>query len=73
MADLGFDSRLRHEDFSGLSHTRDLEIGTPVANLSDTWRYRLIISWSGISILWLGEVESVICSFYLRLAARAIV
>ena len=30
-ADLGFDSRFLHVDFSGLSHTSDLRIGTPVA------------------------------------------
>ena len=28
-----FDSRLRHGDFPGSSHTSDLEIGTPVATL----------------------------------------
>ena len=27
----------------------------------------------GVSILWLGEVESLICSFYLSVAARKIV
>ena len=30
-----FDSRLRHEDFSGSSHTSDLRTGTPVATLPD--------------------------------------
>ena len=32
-ADPGFDSRLRHGDFSGPSHTSDLKIGTPVVTL----------------------------------------
>ena len=32
-ADLEFDSCLRHWDFSGSSHTDDLEIGASVATL----------------------------------------
>ena len=36
----GFKSRLRR-DFFGLSHTSDLKIGTPVAALPGTWRYRV--------------------------------
>ena len=35
-----YDSRLRRGDFSGSSHTSDLEIGTPVATLPGAWRYR---------------------------------
>ena len=31
-----FDSRLRHGDFSGSSHTSDLNIGTPAASLPGT-------------------------------------
>ena len=27
--------------FSGSSHTRDLNIGTPVATLTGDWRYRI--------------------------------
>ena len=33
-----FESRLRCGDFSGSSHTGDLNTGTPVANLSCLWR-----------------------------------
>ena len=39
--------------FSGLSHTSDLNIGTPVATLPGAWRYR-VSSWigrPGVSIL----------------------
>ena len=53
VADPGFDSHLRHGDFSGLSHTSDLDIGTPVATLPGTWHY--IVSagtgWPSVSIL----------------------
>ena len=35
-----FESRLPR-DFPGLSHTRDLKIGTPVATLPGAWRYRV--------------------------------
>ena len=36
-----FESRLRR-DFSGSSHTSDLNIGTPVATLSGACHYRVI-------------------------------
>ena len=36
--DPGFKSRWRR-DFSGSSHTSDLNIGTPVATLPGVWRY----------------------------------
>ena len=48
----GFESRLRR-DFSGSSHTSDLNIGTPVATLQGAWRYRVSAGtgWPGVSIL----------------------
>ena len=49
---------------SGLSHTCDSKIGTPVATLPGAW------GRPSVSILWLSEVESLICSFYLGVAAR---
>ena len=60
-----FDSRLRHGDFSGPSHTSDLKIGTQVATLPCAWRYRVSsgTGWPGVSIMGLGEVESLICNF----------
>ena len=50
--DLGFESRLRR-DFSGSSHTSDLNIGTPVATLPGAWRYRVSAGNGrpGVSIL----------------------
>ena len=61
--------------FSGSSHTSDLKIGTPVAALPGAWRYRVSTGTGrpGVSILWLGEVERLICNFYLSVAARKIV
>ena len=77
-ADLGakdpkFESHLR-QDFSGSSHTSDLKIGTPVATLG-AWRYRVSAGTGrlGDSILWLCEAESLICNFYLSVAAHKIV
>ena len=63
------------EIFPMSSHTRDLKICTPVATPPGTWHYRVSTGtgWPGVSILWLGEVESLICSFYLSVAARKIV
>ena len=48
----GFESRLRR-DFSGSNHTNDLKIGTPVATLPGTWRYRVSAGTGqpGVSIL----------------------
>ena len=62
-------------DFSGSSHTSDLNIGTPVAALPEAWRSRVSAGTGqpGVSILRLGEVESWICSFYLSVAACKIV
>ena len=69
--DPGFESCLR-QDFSGLSHTSDLKIGTPVAVLPGAWRHRVSAGTGqrGVSILWLGEVESLISNFYLSVAAH---
>ena len=69
-----FESHLR-QDFSGSSHASDLKNGTPVATLPGAWCYR-VSAWTGrssVSILWLGEVESFICNFYLSVAASKIV
>ena len=72
--DPGLESRLRRV-FPGSSQTGDLEIGTPVATLPGAWRYRVGAGTGGpgVSILWLGEVESLICNLYLSVAARKIV
>ena len=61
--------------FSGSSHTSGSKIGTPVATLPDAWCYRVSAGTGqpGVSILWLGEVESLICNFCLSVAARKIV
>ena len=51
--DPDFDSRLRRGDFSGSSHTSDLENGTPVVTLPGTWRYNVSAGagWPDVSIL----------------------
>ena len=61
--------------FGGSSHTSDLKIGIPVATLSSVWRYRVSAGTGrpDVGILWLGEMESLICNFYLSVAARKIV
>ena len=73
--DPGCDSGFLCGDFSGPSRTSDLKIGTPVAALPGAWRYRVRTwtGWPGVSILLLGEVESLICNFYLSVAARTTV
>ena len=45
-----------------------------MATLPCAWRYRVSAGTgrSGVSILWLGETESLICSFYLSGAARTV-
>ena len=61
--------------FLGSSHTSDLKIGTPVATLPGAWCYRVSAGtgWPGVSILCLGEMESLVCNFCLSVAARKIV
>ena len=72
--DLGFKSHLRW-DFSRSSHTSDLKVGTPVATLPGAWHYSVSTGtgWPSVSVLRLGEVESLICNFYLSVAAHKIV
>ena len=61
--------------FPGSSHTSDLKIDTPVATLPGIWHNRVSAGTGQptVSILWLGEMESLICNFYLSVAARKIV
>ena len=68
--DPGFESRLRRDFFRV-----DSKIGTPVATLPGAWCYRVSAGtgWPSVSILWLGEMESLVCNFYLSVAARIIV
>ena len=62
--DLRLDTRFLCGDLSGLSHTSDLQIVTPVATLPGAWRYRVRAGtgWPSVSILWLSEMESLICN-----------
>ena len=73
--DPGFNSHSRRGDCSGSSDTNDSKNGISVATLPDAWRDTVNAGtgWVGVSIFWLGEVESLICSFYLSVAARTLV
>ena len=59
-ADPEFDCRFLRWDFSGSSHTSDLQIGTAVAPLPGAWRYRVSAKtgWPGVYVLRAGEMES---------------
>ena len=59
----------------GSSSTSDLKIGTPVATLPGAWHYRISAGTDrpGVSILWPDEKESLVCNFYLSVAAHKIV
>ena len=59
-------------DFSGSSHTSDLKIGTPVPTQPCAYRYRVSAGtdWPSVIVLWLDEVESLICNFFLHVAVR---
>ena len=71
--DPGFESRLRW-DFLGIESYQWRKTwhssGYPAR-----WCYKVSAGtgWPGVSILWLGEMESLICNFYLSVAARKIV
>ena len=73
--DRGFQYCLQYGDFSGLSHISDLKIDTPVATWPGAWCYRVSTGtgWPGISILLLGEIESLILSFHQVFAAHRLV
>ena len=70
-----FNSCLHCGNFSRSSHTSDLKIDTPVAALPGAVHYWVSTEtgWPSVSILRLGEVESLICSFYLSVAAHTVV
>ena len=73
--DPGFESRLRRGIFSESSHTSELKIGSPETILPGAWRYRVSAGTDrrGVSILWLGEVKSLIGNFFFGVAARTTV
>ena len=74
----GFECRLRR-DFSGrvipVTKKKKKKKGTSVATLAGAWLYRVSggTGWPSVSKLCLGEMESMICSFNLGMAARTIV
>ena len=72
--DPGFESRLRR-DFSGSSHTSDFKIGTLVATLPCTRRYRVSAGTGrpGVSITCVDEVAGLISSVCVCVAARTMV
>ena len=69
-----FESRLRR-DFSEVESNQWHKIATLVDTLPGAWRYRVSTGtgWPSVRILWLGEMESWICNFYLSVAACKIV
>ena len=46
-------------------------VGTLMASLQCAWHPKIDArtGWSGVSILWLGETVSLICSYYISVAA----
>ena len=66
----GFDPCFFHGGFSRLSHDGDLNIGPQVVTLPGAWCYRVSAGtgWPSISILWLGEIASLMSSFCLCLS-----
>ena len=46
-----------------------------MATLPGAWCYRVSAEtgWLDVSILWLGEMENLVCNFYLSVATRKIV
>ena len=60
------------KEFSGSSHTSDFKTGTPVDTLPGAWHHR-VSAGTGRPGLTGCEVESLICNFYLSVAARQLV
>ena len=72
---MGFHCHLHCGDFSRSSHTSDLNLALKWLTLPGAWCYRINTGtgWPGVSILQLREAESLICNFYLSVAARKLV
>ena len=72
--DPGFESGLRR-DFSGVESYHWLKNWHSSGYPAIAWHYKVSAGTgrAGVSILWLGEVESWISNFYPSVAARAIV
>ena len=66
---LEFESTLRR-DFPSSSHTSGLKTGTPVATLSDTWRYMVNLGLVGPVSVYRDWVR---WKFYLSVAAHKLV
>ena len=71
--DLGFKSCLRRVFFSGwvISKTKILALQWLPYQVPGS--VGSVTGWPGVSVLWKGEMESLICSFYLSVAACKIV
>ena len=69
--DPGFESCLQRDFFRVKSYQWLKKVGTPVTSLPGAWHYRVSAGTGqpGVSILWLGEIESLICSFSVWSAA----
>ena len=63
-----FDSRFIHWDISGSSHTSEFKTVSPVG-----YWVSAETGWPGVSMLWLDEIESLICNFYHSVEACATV
>ena len=72
--DLELDSRLCHGDFSRSSLTSSLKIGTPVASLPGSWRYRVswdCLAWCQYTVTGRGRKFDL--QLYLSVAGRTII
>ena len=68
-----FKSHLWQDFFSGSNHTSDSKIGTPEATLPGAWLYRVSAGTGRPGVSIMGEMESLVCNFYLSVAACTIV
>ena len=71
-------SKLSLWGFSRLIHTSKLykkKIDTPVATLPGDWYYRVCAGtgWPSVSIMWPGEIASLICNFCVNVATHTTV
>ena len=58
-ASRGFDTHFRCVSFSGLSHTTDVKVNSPVATLQGAWHHRVSAGTGrpDVNILWLDEMK----------------
>ena len=72
VCDRSFNPTIKVVTFRLRGYRRELKLGTPVVTLPGAWPYWVSARTGrpGVGMLWLGEIDILICSFCLSVAVR---